>query len=107
MADKKKTFFNVLDMIDFSIMEQRALKIVNNCLNTNIYSYLETSGGQSYNLYLNVVHFLTPVLIIYLWQLKTVVFLHWCLICAVPLCSFLIYVKRCPHSKLKKVETLF
>ncbi len=30
---------------------------VNNCLNTKIYSYLETSGGQSYNLYLNVVHF--------------------------------------------------
>jgi hypothetical protein len=26
-------------------MEQRALKIVNNCLNTNIHSYLETSGG--------------------------------------------------------------
>jgi hypothetical protein len=26
-------------------------------LNTNIYSYLETSGGQSYNLYLNIVHF--------------------------------------------------
>ncbi len=38
-------------------MEQRTLKIINNCLNTNIYSYLETSGGQSYNLYLNVVHF--------------------------------------------------
>ncbi len=37
-------------------MEQRTLKIVNNCLNTNIYPYLETSGGQSYNLYLNVVH---------------------------------------------------
>jgi len=37
-------------------MEQRALKNVNNCLKTNIYSYLETSGGQSYNLYLNVVH---------------------------------------------------
>ncbi len=37
-------------------MEQLTLKIVNNCLNTNIYSYLETSGGQSYNLYLNVVH---------------------------------------------------
>jgi hypothetical protein len=66
-------------------MEQHALKIVNNCLNTNIYSYLETSGGQSYNLYLNVVHFLTPVLISHLWQLKTVVFLHWCLICALPL----------------------
>jgi hypothetical protein len=42
---------------DFHTMEQRALKIVSNCLNTNIYSYLETSGGQSYNLYLNVVHF--------------------------------------------------
>jgi hypothetical protein len=38
-------------------MEQHALKIVNNCFNTNIYSYLETSGGQSSNLYLNVAHF--------------------------------------------------
>ncbi len=27
--------------------------------------------------------FSTPVLIRHLWQLKTVVFLHWCLICAV------------------------
>jgi len=26
-------------------------------LNTNIYFYLETFGDQSYNLYLNVVHF--------------------------------------------------
>jgi hypothetical protein len=32
-------------------------KNVNNCLNTNIYSYLETAGGQSSNLYLNVIHF--------------------------------------------------
>jgi uncharacterized protein YerC len=39
-------------------MEQRALKNVNNCLNTNIYTYLETSGGQSSNTYSNVVHFL-------------------------------------------------
>jgi hypothetical protein len=38
-------------------MEQHALKNVNNCLNTNIYSYFETSGGQSYNLYLNIVNF--------------------------------------------------
>jgi hypothetical protein len=30
-------------------MEQRAFKDVNNCLNTNIYSYSETSGGQSSN----------------------------------------------------------
>jgi hypothetical protein len=33
------------------------LKNVNNYLNTNIYSYLDTSGGQSSNPYLNVVHF--------------------------------------------------
>jgi hypothetical protein len=39
-------------------MEQHALKNTNNCLNANIYSYLETSVGQSSNTYLNVVHFL-------------------------------------------------
>jgi hypothetical protein len=38
-------------------MEQRALKNLNSYLNTNIYSYLETSGGQHSDLYLNVVHF--------------------------------------------------
>ncbi len=38
-------------------MEQRTLKNVYNCLNTNIYSYLETSGGQSSNLFLNIAHF--------------------------------------------------
>ncbi len=43
--------------LDLYLMEQCAFKTVNNCLNTNIYSYLETSGGQSYNLYLNVAHF--------------------------------------------------
>jgi hypothetical protein len=49
-------------------MEQNALENVNNCLNINIYSHLDTSDGQSYNLYLNVVHFLKPVSIRYLWQ---------------------------------------
>jgi hypothetical protein len=38
-------------------MEQRAFKNVNNYLNINIYSYLETSGGQSSNLYVNVSSF--------------------------------------------------
>jgi len=33
--------------------------------------------------------FSTPVLIRYLWQLKTVVFLHWCLIHAILLFTFL------------------
>jgi hypothetical protein len=44
-------------------MEHRTLKSVNNCLNANHYFYLETSGGKSSSLYLNVVHFSTPVLI--------------------------------------------
>jgi hypothetical protein len=39
-------------------MEQHALKNVNNCMNTNIYPYLETSGGQTSNQYSNVVHLL-------------------------------------------------
>jgi hypothetical protein len=38
-------------------MEQRTFKNVMNYLNTNIYSYLEISGVQCYNLNLNVVHF--------------------------------------------------
>jgi hypothetical protein len=38
-------------------MEQRTLRNVNNYWNTNTYSYLETSGGQSSHLYLKVVHF--------------------------------------------------
>ncbi len=38
-------------------MQHHGLKNVNNCLNTNIYSYLDTSGGQNSNLYLNVDHF--------------------------------------------------
>jgi hypothetical protein len=33
------------------------LKNLNNCLNSNIHPYLDTSGGQSSNIYLNVVHF--------------------------------------------------
>ncbi len=32
-------------------------KNVNNNLNINIYSYLEIFGGQSSNIYFNVVHF--------------------------------------------------
>ncbi len=39
-------------------MEERTLKNVNSYLNTNIYSYLETYGTQSSNLYLNAVQFI-------------------------------------------------
>ncbi len=38
-------------------MEQHTFKNVNSCWNTKITAYLETSGGQNSNLYLNVVHF--------------------------------------------------
>ncbi len=38
-------------------MEQHTLKNANNYLNTNIYFYLETSRGQSSNLYLNIANF--------------------------------------------------
>jgi hypothetical protein len=82
------------------IMEQHTLKNVDNCLNTNIYSCLEASGGQSFNLYLNVVPFLTPVLIRHLWQLKTVVFLHWCLMCAVQLITFIPWIIWCYTQNL-------
>jgi hypothetical protein len=38
-------------------MEQHTLKNLNNILNTIIYTYLDMSVGQSFNLYLNIVHF--------------------------------------------------
>ena len=57
------------------------LKNVNNCLNTNIFSYLETSRGQSSNIYIQMLFiFSTPVFIRHLWQLKTVIILHRCLL---------------------------
>jgi len=64
------------------LMEQCTSENINNGSNTNIYSYLETSGGQSYNLYLNVVHFFNTS-VYYLWQLKKFVILHRSLIRAV------------------------
>ncbi len=42
-------------------MEEQALKNVNNYLNAIIYSYLETFGGQNYDLDLNVVHFFSTI----------------------------------------------
>jgi hypothetical protein len=54
-------------------MEQHALKNVNICWKTKITFYFETSGGQNFNLNLNVVQFLMPVLIRHLWQLKVIV----------------------------------
>ncbi len=79
----KKCYLYFGTLASLWTMEQHPLNNVNNCLNTNIYSYLEISGGQNSNVYLNVVHFFTLVLFRHLWLLKTVVFLHWCLICPI------------------------
>ncbi len=46
-------------------MEQRTLQNVNNCLNTNIYSYLETSGKSRDRFPLNVGGFLLPACWLY------------------------------------------
>jgi hypothetical protein len=57
--------------------------------------------------------FSTIVLIRYLWQLKTVVFLHWCLICAillsengVSLCWFPFYYADCHDAQCHFTECL-
>ncbi len=49
--------FLILQWNNVITIEQRAFENVNNCLNVNIVSYLNTSGGQNSNLYLNVFHF--------------------------------------------------
>jgi hypothetical protein len=65
-------------------------------LNTNIYSNLETCGGQSYKPIFKCCFFWsTTVLIRHLWQLKTVVFLHWCLIHAIILIWSVQTLKLC------------
>ncbi len=37
--------YSIIYYIVLDLMEQCTLKNVNNCLNTDIYPYLETSGG--------------------------------------------------------------
>ena len=45
--------------------------------------------------------FSTQVLIRHMWQLKTVVFLHWCLICALLLSMLknIFYVRKCNKTQ--------
>jgi hypothetical protein len=50
IKNNKNVTFTIAIALTTVAMEQCTLKNVNNCLNTNIYSYLETSGGHSYNL---------------------------------------------------------
>jgi len=79
-------------------------KNVSQCLSSNIYSYLETFGDQSSMLYWNVVHFSTPRLIRHLWQLKTVIFLHWCVMHAalLTMTGFGTLTNWCYHHVLTK-----
>ncbi len=51
-------------------MEQDALKDVNNCFNTNIYSYLETTA-------LNVIEFSSAVIYEFLYKVRVFVRLGW------------------------------
>jgi len=43
---------------------------------------IQAIGGQSFNHYLNAASFLTLDYIRHLWQLKTAIFLHRCLMLA-------------------------
>jgi hypothetical protein len=56
----KCAFFNsssaIVEVGEMSWNRIARFKNVKNYLNTNIYSYLETSGGQSSNIYLNAAH---------------------------------------------------
>jgi len=56
--------------------------------------FLRDFGWPKFFSIFNCCSFLTPVLVIHLWYLRTVVFLHWCPICAVLLQSNLKNTER-------------
>ncbi len=58
MKQTRQAIWAIKQFIFLDVYEQHTLKYVNNCINRNIYSYLEASGGESSNPYLNVAHFL-------------------------------------------------
>jgi hypothetical protein len=76
-------------------MEQHALQNVNNCLNINIYSYLETFGANVLFYIQMLFIFSTPVFIRQLWQLKTVDLFKSLLL--VPLTIILLFSRLCKH----------
>ncbi len=57
MTFSQKSLIDDASIFGLKPMEQRPSKNINNYLIANIYSYLETSGGQSSILYSNVVEF--------------------------------------------------
>jgi hypothetical protein len=56
-ANFAKLFWTKFTHSSLTVNGTARFKNVNNCMNTNISFFFETSGGQSYKLYLNVVHF--------------------------------------------------
>ncbi len=85
-------------------MEQLAFESVKNWLNTNIYSYLQTSGGKILIYILMLFIFSTPVLIRHLQKLKAVVLLHWCLTSAIILRQLVfLYNYSHRHRKSNKI----
>jgi hypothetical protein len=51
LENQIKTIFSLSDINIFAKPNETAqFKNINNCVNTNIYSFLETSGSQSSNL---------------------------------------------------------
>jgi hypothetical protein len=79
--------------------EQHTLKNINNSCNTNISVYLETSGGQNSNLFINAVYF-SNTSVNKTSVAALAVFLHRSLICAVVLCQFIIITKLQKHNML-------
>ncbi len=68
-----------------SVISEQSFQLIDNA-RVIIYDrhvfIVQAAGGQSSNFFM-LFMFSTLELIRHLWQLKTVVFLHWCLICAV------------------------
>jgi hypothetical protein len=58
ITNLKQSILETSDIHVRETIEQHALKNVKNYWNTNISSYLETSGGQNSNPYPNVGHFI-------------------------------------------------
>ncbi len=55
-------YFYNLSILYYNVtMEQHALKKRKQLYEYKLYSYLDTSGGQSSNPYFNVVHFLNTI----------------------------------------------
>ncbi len=82
----KETRTNYDTLLTFKLYLLKISITIEQCaskMQTNVYFNLKTSGGNSSNLYLNVVHFSISVLIRHLWKLMTLVFCHWCMICTV------------------------